>query len=48
MNICMVGYGMMGVWHFEALKKTDAVLQQVQDHWDAKYGVQAVPGRPLS
>jgi 2-hydroxy-4-carboxymuconate semialdehyde hemiacetal dehydrogenase len=25
MNICMVGYGMMGVWHSEALKKTDAV-----------------------
>jgi 2-hydroxy-4-carboxymuconate semialdehyde hemiacetal dehydrogenase len=26
MNICMVGYGMMGAWHTEALKKTDAVL----------------------
>lgn len=26
MNICMVGYGMMGVWHSEALKRTDAVL----------------------
>jgi 2-hydroxy-4-carboxymuconate semialdehyde hemiacetal dehydrogenase len=26
MNICMVGYGMMGTWHSEALGKTDAVL----------------------
>src|SRR5580698_10034767 len=26
LNVCMVGYGMMGVWHSEALKKTDAVL----------------------
>jgi len=26
MNVCMVGYGMMGVWHSEALQKTDAVL----------------------
>jgi len=24
------------------------VLQLVQDQWDAKYGVQAIPGRPLS
>jgi 2-hydroxy-4-carboxymuconate semialdehyde hemiacetal dehydrogenase len=29
MNICMVGYGMMGVWHSEALKATDAVLHTV-------------------
>lgn len=26
MNVCMVGYGMMGTWHSEALKTTDAVL----------------------
>ena len=26
MNICMVGHGMMGVWHSEALAGTDAVL----------------------
>ena len=26
MNICMVGYGMMGVWHSEALRKAGAVL----------------------
>ncbi len=26
MNVCMVGYGMMGVWHSEALRHTDAVL----------------------
>jgi 2-hydroxy-4-carboxymuconate semialdehyde hemiacetal dehydrogenase len=26
MNICMIGYGMMGVWHSEALKRADAVL----------------------
>ncbi len=26
MNICMVGYGMMGVWHSEALLKHGAVL----------------------
>jgi len=29
MNICMVGYGMMGVWHTEALQKTGAVLHTV-------------------
>jgi 2-hydroxy-4-carboxymuconate semialdehyde hemiacetal dehydrogenase len=29
MNVCMVGYGMMGVWHSEALQKTDAVLHTV-------------------
>ena len=29
MNVCMVGYGMMGVWHSEALRKTDAVLYTV-------------------
>ncbi|HVX98660.1 MAG TPA: Gfo/Idh/MocA family oxidoreductase [Pseudorhodoplanes sp.] len=26
MNICMVGYGMMGAWHTEALRRTDAIL----------------------
>ena len=26
MNVCMVGYGMMGVWHTEALKETDCQL----------------------
>src|SRR5262245_19113501 len=29
MNICMVGYGMMGVWHSEALLKTGAALHTV-------------------
>jgi 2-hydroxy-4-carboxymuconate semialdehyde hemiacetal dehydrogenase len=29
MNVCMVGYGMMGVWHSEALLRTDAVLHTV-------------------
>jgi 2-hydroxy-4-carboxymuconate semialdehyde hemiacetal dehydrogenase len=29
LNVCMVGYGMMGVWHSEALKRTDAVLHTV-------------------
>ncbi len=29
LNICMVGYGMMGVWHTEALRRTDAVLHTV-------------------
>ena len=29
MNICMVGYGMMGVWHSEALQRTDATLHTV-------------------
>jgi 2-hydroxy-4-carboxymuconate semialdehyde hemiacetal dehydrogenase len=28
-NVCMVGYGMMGVWHSEALQRTDAVLHTV-------------------
>jgi 2-hydroxy-4-carboxymuconate semialdehyde hemiacetal dehydrogenase len=26
LNVCMVGYGMMGDWHSQALAKTDAVL----------------------
>jgi 2-hydroxy-4-carboxymuconate semialdehyde hemiacetal dehydrogenase len=26
MNVCMVGYGMMGVWHSDALRNTDARL----------------------
>jgi len=29
LNVCMVGYGMMGQWHSEALKRTDAVLHSV-------------------
>jgi 2-hydroxy-4-carboxymuconate semialdehyde hemiacetal dehydrogenase len=29
MNICMVGYGMMGQWHSAALQKTDAVVHTV-------------------
>jgi 2-hydroxy-4-carboxymuconate semialdehyde hemiacetal dehydrogenase len=29
MNICMVGYGMMGVWHSEALLRTGATLHTV-------------------
>jgi 2-hydroxy-4-carboxymuconate semialdehyde hemiacetal dehydrogenase len=29
MNVCMAGYGMMGVWHSEALRRTDAVLHTV-------------------
>ena len=29
MNVCVVGYGMMGVWHSEALKRNDAVLHTV-------------------
>jgi 2-hydroxy-4-carboxymuconate semialdehyde hemiacetal dehydrogenase len=29
MNICMVGYGMMGVWHSEALARTGATLHTV-------------------
>ena len=29
LNVCMVGYGMMGVWHSEALKRTDAVLHTI-------------------
>jgi 2-hydroxy-4-carboxymuconate semialdehyde hemiacetal dehydrogenase len=29
MNVCLVGYGMMGVWHSEALLKAAAVLHTV-------------------
>lgn len=29
MNVCVVGYGMMGVWHSDALRKTDAVMHTV-------------------
>jgi len=28
-NICMVGYGMMGVWHSEGLKGADCVLHTI-------------------
>lgn len=28
-NVCLVGHGMMGVWHSEALQKTDATLHTV-------------------
>ncbi|HWA80837.1 MAG TPA: Gfo/Idh/MocA family oxidoreductase [Acetobacteraceae bacterium] len=45
MNICMVGYGMMGVWHSEALARTDAVLHtavgrraEVTEAFAARYG----------
>ena len=27
LNVCMIGHGMMGIWHSEALQRTpDAVL----------------------
>ena len=29
MNVCMVGYGMMGMWHSEALQRTGAGLHTV-------------------
>ena len=29
LNVCMVGHGMMGIWHSEALQKTDAQLHTV-------------------
>ena len=29
MNVCVVGYGMMGLWHSEALKKAGAVLHTI-------------------
>jgi len=29
LNVCMVGHGMMGVWHSEALRNTDAKLHTV-------------------
>jgi 2-hydroxy-4-carboxymuconate semialdehyde hemiacetal dehydrogenase len=29
LNICMVGYGMMGVWHSEALARSDVVLHTI-------------------
>jgi 2-hydroxy-4-carboxymuconate semialdehyde hemiacetal dehydrogenase len=45
MNVCMVGYGMMGVWHSEALRKTDAVLHTLvgrradaAEEFAARYG----------
>jgi 2-hydroxy-4-carboxymuconate semialdehyde hemiacetal dehydrogenase len=33
LNVCMVGYGMMGVWHSEALRRTDAVLHTIVGRW---------------
>jgi 2-hydroxy-4-carboxymuconate semialdehyde hemiacetal dehydrogenase len=45
MNVCMVGYGMMGVWHSEAIARTDAVLHTVvgrrpeaAEEFAARYG----------
>ena len=45
MNVCMVGYGMMGQWHSEALKRTDAVLhtavgrrEEAAQEFAARYG----------
>jgi 2-hydroxy-4-carboxymuconate semialdehyde hemiacetal dehydrogenase len=30
LNVCMIGHGMMGIWHSEALARTpDAVLHTV-------------------
>lgn len=36
MNVCMVGYGMMGTWHSEALKTTDAVLHTLVGRREGK------------
>lgn len=45
MNVCVVGYGMMGVWHSEALKNTQAQLHtivgrrpEVTREFAARYG----------
>ncbi len=45
MNVCMVGYGMMGVWHSEALRRADAVLHtavgrrpEATEAFAARYG----------
>ncbi len=38
MNACMVGYGMMGPWHSEALKATDAVLHTLVGRREAAGG----------
>lgn len=45
MNVCMVGYGMMGVWHSEALRRGDAVLHtlvgrrpEAAEAFAARYG----------
>jgi 2-hydroxy-4-carboxymuconate semialdehyde hemiacetal dehydrogenase len=47
LNVCMVGYGMMGVWHSEALRNTDAVLHTLvgrrpegAEPFAARYGYQ--------
>ncbi len=32
MNVCMVGYGMMGTWHSESLKNHDCVLHTLVGH----------------
>ena len=51
MNVCMVGYGMMGVWHSEALQRTDAVLHTVvgrrpdaAQEFAQRYGYRKVAG----
>lgn len=32
MNVCMVGYGMIGTWHSESLKDYDCVLHTLVGH----------------
>jgi 2-hydroxy-4-carboxymuconate semialdehyde hemiacetal dehydrogenase len=45
LNVCMVGYGMMGVWHSEALRRMDATLHtlvgrrpEASEAFAARYG----------
>ena len=32
MNVCMVGYGMMGVWHSEALNKVNEEVGDLKEY----------------
>lgn len=51
MNVCMIGYGMMGAWHSEALRATGAVLHTVvgrrpdaAQEFARRYGYRKVAG----
>ena len=46
-NVCLVGHGMMGVWHSEALQKhSDATLHTVVGRAAAPDAGQRAVGRP--
>src|SRR3954449_2132875 len=49
LNVCMIGHGMMGIWHSEALQRTpDAVLHTVVGRAKPESAEKPAAGRPQS